>query len=125
MEDEARAVTGGAASEPLRTVAEAAAFYNVNPSTVWRWIDGGKLSAVRVGARSIRIRTVDLGAVTAPARPVAVVPIPTAAELARRQALVREIIAERADAKIAPMTAADLIHAVRSEEERGHGNRRA
>lgn len=43
-------------SEPeYYTVQEAAKLLKVSPSTVWRWIDAGRLRAHRVGARGIRI----------------------------------------------------------------------
>ena len=48
------------------TIPEAARALRVSVSTVWRWIDSGKLAAYRVGQRRIRIRRADLAAVVKP-----------------------------------------------------------
>ena len=48
------------------TVSEAARWLSVSPSTIWRWIRNGKLSAYRVGEHSIRIKRVDLETVISP-----------------------------------------------------------
>ena len=32
----------------------------VSPSTVWRWVDAGKLPALRIGPKAIRIRRADI-----------------------------------------------------------------
>ena len=50
------------------TVAQAAAAHHLSRSTIWRWIDSGKLPAYRLGPRSIRIRRQDLETVLQPAR---------------------------------------------------------
>ncbi|MCC7352109.1 MAG: helix-turn-helix domain-containing protein [Anaerolineae bacterium] len=50
------------------TVPEAAEMLEVSPSTVWRWIEAGRLPAQRVGPKNIRIRKEDLAAVITPAR---------------------------------------------------------
>ncbi len=50
------------------SVAEAAALLKVSHSTIWRWIAAGKLSAYRIGPRSIRIKREALQAVVQPAR---------------------------------------------------------
>jgi excisionase family DNA binding protein len=121
--------------EPLYSVAEAAIVLGVSPSTVWRWIDAGKLPAYRVGPRSIRIRRADLHATIRPARAEAkeVRPMereqltrarPSPEELARRQALVKEILELRKQLVISPLTTADLIHKVRQEERRSYGKPR-
>jgi excisionase family DNA binding protein len=48
------------------TVREAAGTLGVSPSTVWRWVDAGKLPASRVGPRAIRIRRSDVEAAVRP-----------------------------------------------------------
>ncbi len=48
------------------TVAEAAATLGVSASTVWRWVDSGKLPAFRVGPKSIRIKRQDVEAAIRP-----------------------------------------------------------
>ena len=50
-------VEGGAAEEvgDLLTVAEAAALLTVSRRTVFAWIAGGRLRAVRLGARTTRV----------------------------------------------------------------------
>jgi excisionase family DNA binding protein len=50
----------------LCTVAEAAERLGVSASTVWRWIDAGKLPALRVGPKAIRIRNRDVDGATRP-----------------------------------------------------------
>src|SRR2546425_8418154 len=100
----------GVADELFYSVAEAALVLGVSPSTVWRWIDAGKLPAYRVGPKSIRIRRADLAAVVHPVREQKeVTPMaterpafapPSEEELTRRQALVRQILALREQAVI-------------------------
>lgn len=50
------------------TVAEAAAMLGVSASTVWRWVDAGKLPAFRVGPKAIRIKRRDVEAAVRPHR---------------------------------------------------------
>ncbi len=50
------------------TVPEAALVLDVSPTTIWRWIDAGKLPAFRVGPRRIRIRKEDVEQSIQPAR---------------------------------------------------------
>lgn len=50
------------------SVAEAAELLGVSPSTVWRWIDAGRLPAYRVGPKNIRIARADVEAAIRPAR---------------------------------------------------------
>jgi excisionase family DNA binding protein len=51
------------------TVAQAAQRLQVSPSTIWRWVEAGKLPGYRVGSRSIRIKRQDLEAMIQPAKP--------------------------------------------------------
>ena len=110
------------------TVSEAARILYVSPSTVWRWIEADKLPAYRVGPRAIRIKKQDLEAVVQPARAKRA-PIdrerilfqPVSQEkLARRQALVAQILEKRKERNIAPLTTADLVHKAREEEMRSY-----
>ncbi|HEX5479509.1 MAG TPA: helix-turn-helix domain-containing protein [Dehalococcoidia bacterium] len=48
------------------TVAEVADMLGVSASTVWRWVDSGKMPAVRVGPKAIRIRREDAEAAVRP-----------------------------------------------------------
>jgi excisionase family DNA binding protein len=106
-------------------VSEAARFLHVSPSTVWRWIAAEKLPAYRVGVRTVRIKKEDLERIMAPVRGKEVHverakvlgEPPSAAELARRQKVVAQILANREKRSIAPLTSADLIHQVREERE--------
>lgn len=50
------------------TVAEAAQLLKVSRSTLWRWIDQGKLPAYRFGERRVLIRQEDLKTLITPAR---------------------------------------------------------
>ncbi|MDQ3700819.1 MAG: hypothetical protein M3442_07860 [Chloroflexota bacterium] len=45
---------------------------------------------------------------------------PSPEEIARRQALVKQILANRERRNIAPLTSADLVHQVREEEYRSY-----
>lgn len=49
---------------------------------------------------------------------------PSAAELERRQAVVAEVLANRKQRVIAPLTAADLVHKARAQERRSYGKPR-
>lgn len=51
------------------TLSEAARMLHVSKPTVWRWVQSGKLPAVRVGGRAIRVRRRDLAALVQPLRP--------------------------------------------------------
>src|SRR4051794_26481964 len=101
------------------SVAESARLLGVSRSTVWRWIEAGELPASRVGPKNIRIRRQDLQDIVRPARhrkevttmakeTLHIIP-PTAQEIARRQALVKEIKVKRAQRVISPLTSADLV----------------
>jgi excisionase family DNA binding protein len=50
------------------TVAQAAQVLEVSRTTVWRWIDEGRLAAYRLGGRTIRIKRGDLRSLLKPAR---------------------------------------------------------
>ena len=52
----------------LLTVADAARSLKVSSSTIWRWINTGKLASYRIGPKAIRIRRADLNEVIAPGR---------------------------------------------------------
>jgi len=54
--------------EKYITVAEAAQLLKVSRSTLWRWIDQGKLPAYRFGQRRVLIRQDDLERLFTPAR---------------------------------------------------------
>jgi len=53
-------ITHETAKSEYCTIAEAAQLLRVSKPTVSRWIESGRLPAVRVGPRLIRIRRVDL-----------------------------------------------------------------
>jgi excisionase family DNA binding protein len=50
------------------TVAEAAQLLRVSKPTIWRWIEAGRLPAVRFGPRCIRIQRSDLVVLARPVR---------------------------------------------------------
>lgn len=50
------------------TVSEAAEVLGVSRTTIWRWIESGRLPAYRVGGKTIRIRRADLPSLLKPAR---------------------------------------------------------
>jgi excisionase family DNA binding protein len=115
------------------TVAEAARILEVSPSTVWRWIESRKLSAYRLGPRSIRIKREDVGAAIRPARPEREVTLdpgqtpatrPSPQEIARRKALVAEILELRRQAVIAPLGTADLVRRAREQQYGSYGRPR-
>ncbi len=131
----ARAPLQEVEERPFHTVAEAATLLQVSPSTVWRWIEAGRLTASRVGPRSIRIRREDIAQIIQPARPRAKrvrtaseeklrFGPPSREELARRQALIKEILELRQKLVISPLTSAELIYKVRDEESRSYGKPR-
>jgi excisionase family DNA binding protein len=98
------------------TVAEAARKLKVSHSTVWRWIEAGRLPAYRVGPKNIRIAERDLDSVIAPATQSRL----TEDEVARRlvaleraAALRRAQLAERGGVPLTSST--DLIRQIREE----------
>lgn len=62
-------ITHDSAESEYCTIAEAAQLLCVSKPTVSRWIDSGRLPAVRRGPRAIRIKRVDLDLVTQRVRP--------------------------------------------------------
>lgn len=101
---------------------------HVSPTTVWRWIAAERLPAQRVGPRSIRIGKNDIEAMIQPARAKVVTvkeegPLEavTQEELARRQALVAQVLTKRKERVITPLTSADLVRKAREERVRSHG----
>ena len=114
----------------LLTVHETAAMLKLNPETVRRHIASGRLEAVRVGRR-VRVRREAVESFLTPVAPKAepmpkepytFVP-PSAEEIARRQALLRTILANRQERKIAPLTSAGLVHIAREQEEKKYDRR--
>ena len=112
------------------TVAQAARILDVSPSTVWRWIEAKKLPAYRVGARKIRIKKEDLSSIITPARARGVTvdregtafkPVPQE-ELARRQALVAQILKKSEERSISPLTTAELVRQARVKERRSYAS---
>jgi excisionase family DNA binding protein len=105
------------------SVAQAARYLGVSRSTVWRWIEGDRLPAYRVGPRNIRIRRQDLDRVVRPAEPKRKqgsgpierfrIKEPSREELARRRQLVAETLAIREQLDIRPLRTTDLIRQVR------------
>jgi excisionase family DNA binding protein len=57
-----------AAAGQYFTVGQAARRLQVSTSTVWRWIEAGKLPAYRVGPKAIRIKEEDLRSVIRPVK---------------------------------------------------------
>jgi excisionase family DNA binding protein len=51
-------------SDELLTIDQVASLLQVNPQTVRNWIDAGKLPALRIGARRIRVQRGELNAFT-------------------------------------------------------------
>ena len=50
------------------TVPQVASLLQVNPSTVWRWINQGLVPAYRIGQRRVRLKRADLANIISPAR---------------------------------------------------------
>ncbi|MGI8912894.1 MAG: excisionase family DNA-binding protein [Chloroflexota bacterium] len=50
-------------------VREAAERLHVSTSTIWRWIDRGRIPAYRVGPRQVRLKVADVAACITTARP--------------------------------------------------------
>lgn len=79
---------------------------------------------IPVEPRKIHIKKDDLEATIRPAQAkpeeLTIGQPPTPAELARRQALVTQILAKRQQRVIVPLTTADLVRKTRREERRPH-----
>jgi len=56
-------------TDPYLSVGQVARELSVHPSTIRRWIDGGRLPAYRLGAKRIGVKRSDLARLVAP-RPV-------------------------------------------------------
>lgn len=56
-------------SDDYVSVPEAAKTLHVSPSTIWRWIDRGRLPAYRVGQRRIRLKKSDVEGCIMPVTP--------------------------------------------------------
>lgn len=100
----------------LLSVSQAAEHLEVSPSTIWRWIEAGKLPAYRLGRKKIRIRRDDLEQMLQPtgdkngvSATMGRIRPPSQAELQRRQALVQKILERREQRVIAPLSSADLV----------------
>ncbi len=114
----------GAEEQPLYSVPQVASMLKVSPSTIWRWVESGKLPAFRVGEKIIRIKVEDLEKVISPARKSQkeenIMSKPSKQEITRRKALVKKILANRERMVITPLTTTDLIHQVREQESRSY-----
>lgn len=112
------------------TVSQAATLLTVSPSTIWRWIESGKLRAYRLGLRKIRIKKEDLDILIKPARgkevPMdeerAILQPISQEELARRQSLVAQILSKSKERSIAPLTTADLVRKARAKERQSYAS---
>src|SRR5438067_10137533 len=118
--------TAGAQHEQegdLLTVKEAAALLKVSTATIKRYLKSGRLPGYQVGPRAIRIRAQDLAHIMRPTQEVTMkheqgrvtFPQPTPQELARRQALAKQIREIRQRTDIRPSTTADLVRQARDE----------
>lgn len=108
----------------LLTVDEVAKLLKVSPITVRRHIASGRLHAVRAG-RNVRVPRESVEAFLTPVHQEeaaarerqALFPPPTPEELARRRAVVDQVLKLRESLpSIAPLTTTDLIRIARQEE---------
>lgn len=109
----------------LLTIAEAAAYLKVSPVTVKRYVKSGRLRASHLSPRAVRIRRADIERLFASASSEEVRTMPkeqrprhappSDEEIARRRQLLREILAARQHAPIAPLTTAELVRKAREE----------
>lgn len=112
-------------TEELLTVQEAALRLKVSAVTIKRYLKQGRLRAYRVGPRAIRIRRGDVEhlllptgveATAVPSKRWLEIAPPSKEELARRRAVVEEILAHRQERSIAPLTAAELVRLSRDKD---------
>jgi excisionase family DNA binding protein len=104
------------ADTELLTVKEVAGRLKLNPQTVRRWIKRGLLPAARVGGKEWRIRESDLEAAFSR---------PSAAELRRRRAAVRQLLEIRKRWAASGLSVAEIMAESRAElEQRGAPGRR-
>jgi excisionase family DNA binding protein len=111
------------------TVAEAAQRLNVSHSTVWRWVRSGKLPAYRVGSRNIRIKQSELDKMVEEVhaepdwknmtfeerRKYLLRPL-TNEERRQQHELYLEVMKNRKNRSIAPMTSDELVRLSRDRE---------
>jgi excisionase family DNA binding protein len=57
------AQTNPTATPRYRSLPDIAREYNVDRSSVWRWVKAGRLPAVRVGVRNYRVAAEDVAAI--------------------------------------------------------------
>ena len=62
-------MNGDAGIGELLSVADAATLLRVSQSTIWRWIDQGRLPACRIGPKRVWIRKADIDDLVTDARP--------------------------------------------------------
>jgi excisionase family DNA binding protein len=105
----------------LLTVREAATALKVSTVTISRYLKQGRLRAYRLGPRTLRLRREDVQRLLQPApeevhsiphEPLRVTP-PSKDEVARRQSLLKELLALREEADITPLTTAELVRQAR------------
>src|SRR5579859_6954035 len=97
----------------LLTVREAASYLKVSPVTVKRYLKSGRLRAVHLSPRAVRIRHSELERFLAPTQTEEMGALleerqappraPSQPELARRRAMVERILDRRAQRGIAPL----------------------
>lgn len=103
------------------SIEAAARLLHVSPVTVWRMVRQGKLPAVRVGRKAVRIRKADLAAVVEPAAgdaPAPATPPPSARVLAQRSRAASRILTRRDAIGRIPASTTALIDAGRADVKR-------
>ncbi len=89
------------------TVAEAAKALRVSRSTIWRWIDLGRLPAYRVGQRRIRLKSSEVADLITPAR--ALEGREGAFEQRKREQLARPLTTQEKEHALAALAAAEQL----------------